>query len=133
LLWKKKWARASPEGRKKKPEEKHMSQAYTLIESLGGAVGIPEDGILSKPIFSDARMRVTLFGLAAGQEMTEHTTTMEAVLQFLEGEAEITLGADKHTVGAGAWIQMAPNLAHSIKATQPLKMLLIVLRPAETA
>ena len=110
-----------------------MSADYTLIESLASTVQCPDDGILSKPIYTDERMRVTLFALSAGQEMTEHTTTMEALLQFLEGEAEITMGDDRHTVRAGAWVQMSPNLRHSIKATHPLKMLLVVLRPAPDA
>lgn len=101
---------------------------YVLIASLAEAVEVPAEGILSRPIFSDAQMRVTLFGMSAGQEMTEHTTTMEAILQFIAGTARITLGEDAHEVKAGAWVRMAPNLPHSIHALTPLKMLLIVLR-----
>jgi len=101
---------------------------YTLVPDLADLAEVPEDGILSKPMFTDARLRATLFALSAGQELTEHTSTMEAILQFLEGEAEITLGSDAHTVGPGTWVRMAPNLVHGIKAVTPLKMLLIVLR-----
>ena len=105
-----------------------MTEPYTLIASLADTVACPDDGILSKPIFTNDRMRITLFAMSAGQELTEHTTTMEALLQFIEGEAEITLGADTHQAGPGAWTRMEPNLKHSIKALSPLKMMLIVLR-----
>ena len=105
-----------------------MTTKFTLIPSLAAHVETPNDGILSLPISSDAHMRATLFAMSAGQEMTEHTTTMEAVVQFLEGEAELTLGGETHIVGPGAWICMAPNLPHSIRATQPVKFLLLVLR-----
>lgn len=106
---------------------------YTAIPSLHDAVELPADGILSKPIQSDEHIRATLFGLSAGQELTEHTTTMEALLQFLEGEAELTLSGDTHHVGPGFWVRMAPGLPHSIKALTPVKMLLIVLRDSRTA
>jgi quercetin dioxygenase-like cupin family protein len=106
---------------------------FTLIPSLAEGVEVPREGILSRPIHSDAQMRVTLFGMSAGQEMTEHTTTMEAILQFIAGEARITLGGESHTVAAGAWVRMAPNLPHSIHALTPLKMLLIVLRGSRPA
>lgn len=106
---------------------------YTAIPSLHDAVQVPPDGILSKPIQSDEHVRATLFGLSAGQELTEHTTTMEALLQFLEGEAELTLGGDLHHAGPGFWVRMAPSLPHSIKALTPVKMLLIVLRDARQA
>lgn len=108
-----------------------MNEPYTLINSLADQAIIPEDGILSKPVATDPHLRATLFALSEGQELSEHTTTMEAVLQILEGEADITLGDDAHHVKAGDWIRMSPNLRHSIVATTPLKMLLIVLRDSK--
>jgi len=105
-----------------------MSDAYTCIPSLGALVEVPDGGVLSKPVFTNEHLRCTLFGLAPGEELSEHTTTMEAVVQILEGEAEMTLGGDAHTVQAGAWIRMEPNLPHSIKAVTPVKFLLAVLR-----
>lgn len=110
-----------------------MSEAYTIVPSLTDAVEATEGAILSKPIFSDTRLRATLFALGQGQELTEHTTTMEAVVQILEGEVEFRLGEDLHVLRAGAWIQMNPNLAHSLRALTPVKMLLLVLRDKREA
>lgn len=108
-----------------------MSENGTFIPSLAALVEIPDDGILSKPIATDTYIRATLFGMSPGQEMSEHTTTMEALLQILEGDAQISLGEDSHHARAGTWICMPPNLRHSITALTPLKMLLIVLREAK--
>lgn len=110
-----------------------MNEPYTLISAIASQVEIPADGILSKPISSDEHLRATLFGMSAGQEMSEHTTTMEALLQILEGEADLTLGDDPHRARAGDWIRMSPNLRHSIKAVTPLKMFLVVLRDTRGA
>jgi len=105
-----------------------MTAPYTVFEDLAKEVDVPEDGILSRPIFSDDNVRVVLFGMSAGQEMTEHTTSMEAILHFVRGSAELTLGEESQTVGANAWIHMTPRLPHSVRATESMVFLLILLK-----
>ena len=53
---------------------------------------------------------------------------MAAVLHFLKGEAELTLGDEKKDVRAGAVVHMAPGLTHGIIAKTPLVMLLLMLK-----
>jgi len=101
---------------------------YTFLNNLTAEVEIPSKGILSRPIFNDDHLRVVLFGLAAGEDMTEHTTSMEATLHFITGEAELTLGEDKYDVQAGSWMQMTPRLPHSIHAKTDTVMLLTLLK-----
>jgi quercetin dioxygenase-like cupin family protein len=104
------------------------SPNYTLFDNLVEEVEIPNDGILSKPIFSDERLRITLFGMSAGQEMSEHTTSMEAMVHFLEGEIEVTVEGNVHTARAGTWVLMSPRVPHSLIAKTPSKFCLTVLR-----
>lgn len=104
-----------------------MSNLFTFQNSLYDAVTVPDSGILSKPIDSDGFARVTLFGIAAGEELTEHTTLRQVYVHFLEGEGEISLGIEQRPVRAGTWVKMAPSVPHSIRAATPMKMLLIVL------
>lgn len=112
-------------------EEAKDQPGYSIVPSLASHVTCPEEGILSKLVVSDAHIRVTMFGLSKGQEMTEHATNMEAVIQFVEGRATVTLGNDSHEVDAGTWIRMTPGLPHSILAQTPVKMLLIILRQSK--
>ena len=107
--------------------------AYTFLKNLSDEVEIPSKGILSRPIFNDDHLRVVLFGLAAGEEMTEHTTSMEATLHFISGEAELTLGEDRFEVQAGSWTQMTPRLPHSILAKTDTVMLLTLLKQSAEA
>ncbi|MCI0393755.1 MAG: cupin domain-containing protein [Chloroflexi bacterium] len=88
---------------------------------------IPADSIISRTVHSDAGLKATLFGFAAGQELTEHTASRPAVLHFLEGEAEVSLGQETMTAGPGAWIYMPPHLTHAIRAKTPVVMLLLLL------
>lgn len=98
-----------------------------LIDQLPA---IPADSIVSQSLNNDDRMSATLFGFAAGQELSEHTSSYPAVLTFLQGEAEVTLGADRMEAKAGAWMYMPPRLPHSIRARSSVVMLLLLMKDA---
>lgn len=89
---------------------------------------IPPDSIVSRTLYSNERLKAVLFGFAAGQELSEHTSAYPAVLHFLSGEAMVTLGDELKTAGPGTWINMPPRLPHSIEAKTPVVMLLMMLK-----
>ena len=101
---------------------------YSCFADLAAEVELPADGTLSRTIYQDERLKVVLFGFSAGQELSEHTASTSAILQFLKGEAKITLGEDTVSAAPGTWIHMRPNLKHSIRAKTPLSMLLLLLK-----
>jgi quercetin dioxygenase-like cupin family protein len=74
---------------------------------------IPPDSILSRTIYSDEQVKVVLFGFAEGQELSEHTASQEALLYFVRGEAQLTLGGSQQQAQAGTWVRMEPRLPHS--------------------
>lgn len=104
-----------------------MTIPYTYVKDLA-ATPIPEDGILSRTLHDDDRVRVIYFGFAAGEELSEHTASMPAMLHFISGEAALTLGEDTHTAQAGTWAHMPAHLPHSIKAETPTMMILTLLK-----
>jgi len=91
-------------------------------------VTVPADGILSRTLHDDDRLRVVLFGFSAGQELSEHTAKVPAVVHILEGEARLKLGEDTHEARAGAWAYMRPELPHGIYAKTPVVLLLLMLK-----
>ena len=101
-----------------------MEISYKLLPDLEAEVSIPENGILSRTLYNDDRLKVVIFGFAAGQELSAHTAPMAASLQFLRGEALLTLGNDVHEVSAGAFVYMPPKLNHGIAAKTPVVLLL---------
>ncbi len=104
-----------------------MSKTYTYLSSLSDQISdIPDDSIISRTIYSDKHVKTILFAFAAGQELSEHTAAKTAMLQFVQGEADITLGSDKMTAQAGTWVHMPPHLPHSILAKTPVLMLLMM-------
>ena len=105
-----------------------MTMTYTHVSDLAKEVQPPDKGILSRTLFSDDRLKVVLFGFAQGEELSEHTASMPAVLHFLQGEAKLTLGDDIVEARPGTWVHMAKGLRHGIRAETPLILLLLPVK-----
>ena len=105
-----------------------MSQGFTHIVDLAKEVEPPEDGILTRTLFNDDNVKAVIFGFGQGEELSEHTASMPAILHFLQGEATLTLGDDSVEAQPGTWIHMEPNLKHSVKTKTQVVMLLLLLK-----
>ncbi|MBK8799312.1 MAG: cupin domain-containing protein [Caldilinea sp.] len=104
-----------------------MNEQFTLLTALQETLEAPADSIVSKTIYTSGSVRVVLFAFAPGQELTEHTSTREALIHVIDGSALITLGGEAIDASAGTLIRMAPNLPHSVQAQSPMRMLLYML------
>ena len=105
-----------------------MTMTYTHFSDLAKEVQPPDKGILSRTLFSDDRLKAVAFGFAQGEELSEHTASMPAVLHFLQGEAKLTLADDTLEAKAGSWVHMPTGLRHSIQARTPVVMLLLLVK-----
>ncbi len=105
-----------------------MNHNYTHIIDLAKEVEPPEDGILTRTLFNDDDVKAVLFGFGQGEELSEHTASMPAILHFIEGEATLTLGEETVEAQPGSWIHMPANLQHSVHAKTPVVMLLLLLK-----
>lgn len=102
--------------------------SYLHLPDLLTCFANQPESIVSRTLHHDAHSKVVLFGFAAGQELSEHTATVPAVMHFLAGEAEVSLGPDRVNAGAGTWIRMPAKLPHAIVAKTPVTMLLTMFK-----
>lgn len=102
--------------------------SYKFLTDLPSEVVIPEKGIMSHVLQKDASVNITLFGMAAGQEISSHSAPMPAILYFLEGEAALQLGDDRVQAKPGSFVFMPPMLPHAISAVSATKMLLVQIK-----
>ena len=106
-------------------KDRIMSDKTVFINDLIGLVdSLPPDSILSRTVYEDKDQKVILFGFQPEQELSEHTASVPAVLHFLKGEADLTLGGDQQLALEGSWARIPANLPHSIKARSETFMLL---------
>lgn len=101
---------------------------YKFLIDLSSEIVTPEKGILSQVLQKDASVNITLFGMAAGQEISSHSAPTPAILYFLEGEAAVQLGSDVLQARPGSFIFMPPMLPHAISAASATKMLLVQIK-----
>lgn len=99
-----------------------------FIPDLRQALQIPEKGIVSRILQNDEQLKVVLYGLAAGHEMSLHAAPVPAILYFVEGNATLTLGGETMAVRTGAFTHLPANLKHAIVADTPVLMLLVLVK-----
>ena len=92
--------------------------------SIAGLLNYQDGCIVSRDIIKNLNGGVTLFAFGEGQGLSEHTVPFDALVQGLEGEAEIMCAGQSYLLHAGEIIILPSSQPHSVKATKRFKMML---------
>ncbi len=84
--------------------------------------------VVSREIIKNKAGSLTIFAFDAGQGLSEHTAPFDAVVQILDGEAEITVGKNKVTAKIGDTVIMPANVPHALDANKRFKMQLVMIK-----
>lgn len=95
---------------------------------LNALVEYQNDSIVSKTIIDKKAGTVTLFAFDQGQGLSEHTSPFDALVQVIDGAAEVTIEGNPLKVRAGELIIMPAGKPHSLKAIEKFKMILLMIR-----
>jgi len=87
-----------------------------------------EGSVVSRILVHRSTGSVTLFAFDEGQELSEHTAPFDALVNVLEGKAEIVIAGKPFQLGAGEVILMPANRPHALRAISRFKMLLVMIR-----
>ena len=111
------------------------SGKQTGVETLVGKtarltdlVDYRDDSVVSREIMNKKTGTVTLFAFAAGQGLSEHTAPFDALVQLLDGEADITISGKTLRLKKGGMVIMPANQPHALKAVSRFKMILTMIR-----
>ncbi len=102
----------------------------TVLEMKSSSVNFaaqieyPEAGILSKVLLKDNNCQYTLFCLAAGTDISEHTAARNATVNVLEGEGILTLEGAEIKLEKGTFVVMPAHAPHALNAKENLAFLL---------
>ncbi len=100
------------------------SEVFDFAEKINYS----SDGIVSKKIIQKPVGNVTLFAFDKGQELSEHSAPFDALIQVLEGAAQVIIDKKPYEVVEGKSIIMPANIPHALKATSKFKMLLTMIK-----
>lgn len=98
------------------------------VLNLEEMVEYSSGGVISKQVLKSQSGNITLFSFDQGQGLTEHTAPFDAVVQILDGEAEIIVGGNSNLVKKGEFIIMPANVPHALQAVKRFKMLLTMVK-----
>lgn len=99
-----------------------------LKTSLLDLVSYQEGAVVSKTLMDKKTGTVTMFAFAQGQGLSEHTAPFDALVQIIDGEAEIRIAGTAFHVKSGEIIVMPANEPHALKAVGRFKMMLTMIR-----
>ncbi len=115
-----------------------MKSTALLSSAEAGSLSLAESaqavghGIVSRTLLATPELRVVLFSFAAGQTLTEHTSTSRAVIQVLGGEGEFSVAGEPRTLRAGELLHLPPRMPHAVRAIESMTMLLILAPERKT-
>ncbi|MFC1527727.1 cupin domain-containing protein [Candidatus Neomarinimicrobiota bacterium] len=98
------------------------------VSSLTTIVQYQSESVVSKVLIKKETGNVTLFAFDKGQELSEHTAPFDALVQVIEGKADVIIDGKSNITKAGEMIIMPANIPHALKAVEKFKMMLIMIR-----
>lgn len=102
-------------------KKEHLEKVINLKETIE----YQDNSIVSKVFLSKNQASVTLFAFDKGEIIDTHIAPMDAIVNILEGEAEIVIADEAFSLKTGEMIIMPANIPHSLKAVDKFKMLLV--------
>ncbi|MBI5701391.1 cupin domain-containing protein [Candidatus Saganbacteria bacterium] len=98
------------------------------VINLAGLIGYQSGSVVSRTLVNKKTGTVTVFAFDKGEGLSEHAAPFDAIVNVLDGTAEVSISKKPHILNAGDMIIMPANEHHSLKAIDKFKMLLIMIK-----
>jgi quercetin dioxygenase-like cupin family protein len=102
--------------------------SHSQVMNFNDKVDYSTEGIVSKRVIQKEKGNVTLFAFDKGQKLSEHSAPFDAMVQVIEGKAEIQINRVPFELTAGQSIIMPANIPHAVNAVEKFKMLLTMIK-----
>lgn len=96
--------------------------------ALQGLVNYQDGSVVSRVILKREKGNITLFAFDEGQGLSEHTSPFDAIVQALEGGAEVTVAGKPIALRTGDVVLLPAGKPHAVKVNARFKMLLTMIR-----
>ncbi len=98
------------------------------VVKLKDMVNYQNDSIVSRIIIKKPQANLSLFAFDKGQSLSEHTAPFDAMIQILDGEAEVIIDGKSYNLNCCETIIMPAHIPHAVNATEKFKMLLTMIK-----
>jgi quercetin dioxygenase-like cupin family protein len=115
--------------------EDHVEPAWAAGEfprakalRLEALVDYAPGAAVSRVLLKSPVGTITLFSFDAGQGLSEHSAPFDALVQILDGRAELTVAGKTFAAATGDAVLFPANVPHAVQAVERFKMLLTMIR-----
>lgn len=109
---------------------KNMPMAEVV--NLSELVEYQPGQVVSRTLAQNSRTSVTLFAFTAGEGLSTHTASGDALVHVLDGQALITIDNEEMMVPTGQGVVLPANIPHAVAASENFKMLLVIVKPEKS-
>ncbi len=106
-------------------EERNISGVVLNMKDM---VSYQPGSVVSRTLIGKSAGTVTVFAFDSGQGLSEHTAPFDAMVQIIDGTADITIEGSPFKVREGEMLIMPANKPHALQASERFKMILIMIR-----
>jgi quercetin dioxygenase-like cupin family protein len=96
--------------------------------TLADQVDFKENSVASKAIVQKKPLSLTLFSMDTGEGLNTHAAPGDAMVIPLMGNNHVEIDGEPFEIKQGDFIILPAHVPHSLKATDPFKMLLTVVK-----
>ncbi len=101
---------------------------HSTVFRYADSVSYQADAVVSKTILKKDTGTITVFAFGKGQGLSEHSAPFDAVIQVVDGTAEIFINKKPYLVNAGQTIIMPANIPHAVQSVTDFKMVLTMIK-----
>jgi quercetin dioxygenase-like cupin family protein len=106
-----------------------LSESRTITGVFEG-LPISAEATTSRVVVNNPLLRVVVFAMDEGQELTDHASSRAVVVQMLDGHADFTYAGHTQSLAPGDVVYLAPDEHHAVLATSPCRFALtLVIAP----
>ena len=90
-----------------------------------------EGRVVGRTLSQNKGVSMTLFAFDVGEGLSTHSASGDAMVQVLDGAAEINIGGKEIVVRIGEVVVTPVDVPHSLDARVPFKMILTVVKKSK--
>ncbi|MDO5747476.1 MAG: cupin domain-containing protein [Actinomycetaceae bacterium] len=103
-----------------------VSQSVGITDLLD-VLPVSDEATTSRVVVNNPLMRVVYFSFDTDQVLTTHSSPRAVVVTLLSGSMDFTIDDTTHHMVSGDCLYLAPGVQHSLIATSPCHMSLVMV------
>lgn len=98
-----------------------------MITGIFDELPVVTESTTSRVVVNNPLLRVVYFSFDTGQLLTTHSSPRAVAVTILSGSMDFTVGEETKSLKAGDLVYLAPGDDHSLVATSPTYMSLVMV------